>query len=511
MRQATSRKVQKGRGTAQPFFFPAPVGGMNTRDPPALVPITEAWLMSGLYPAAAGLRLRPGYTEHTTGVSPTAVETLMVYTNNSGTESMFAARGTAFYDVSVAGALGAAVVSGLTNALWQYVNYTNSSGTAYLCAFNGTDSPRYWDGATWTAITGVSTPAITGLTTSTIISACVHQRRIFLVQVNSLKLWYLPIDSVGGAAKALELGGIAYKGGYIMAAESWTVDGGDGIDDLLVCYTSEGQVIAFSGTDPSSASTWVHTGTWDISEPINRRSLYSYRGDVLIMSRAGIASLRRVMAGDTTASAMVTDKISRTYTERSGASVALRQPWQVLYHPGADLLFWCAGIFEGYPMNATTGAWGGNFGFGASAWAIFNGEPYFAMLETPFNIYKFWTGTTDNGVAISGALYHGFSDMGSPGLIKKVSQTRALMQCTSTSTLGVGAIPDYTSDAGIISGSQVIVSSAAVNGYTNWIQALRVGTAFSAYFQVITSVGAKYNGIQFLYEPGGIVGATNPI
>ncbi|RYA73507.1 hypothetical protein DD594_28635, partial [Enterobacter cloacae complex sp. 4DZ1-17B1] len=124
-----------------------------------------------------------------------------------GTQTLFGAAGTAFYEMTSAGAVGAAVVSGLANARWQHVNFTNSSGTSYLCCFNGVDSPRYWDNSSWITITGASTPTITGLTTSDIVSATLHKRRLWLVQKNTLKAWYLPVDAVGGAANALDLSG----------------------------------------------------------------------------------------------------------------------------------------------------------------------------------------------------------------------------------------------------------------------------------------------------------------
>lgn len=53
-----------------------------------------------------------------------------------------------------------------------------------------------------------------------------------------------------------------------MAAETWTLDSGEGLDDYLVVTTSEGQVGVFRGTDPTSVATWGLVGVWNLGEPI---------------------------------------------------------------------------------------------------------------------------------------------------------------------------------------------------------------------------------------------------
>jgi hypothetical protein len=458
--------------------------------------------MVGAFPSSSGILRRRGYTNHIS-TTITSCESLMVYTANSGTETMFAAIGTDFYNVTSAGALGAAVVSGLANARWQAVNFTNSAGTSYLCTFNGADSPRYWDGATWTAVTGVSTPAITGLTTSTIISAAIHQRRMWLVQVNSLKAWYLPIDSVGGAAKALDLGGVASMGGYIMAIESWTVDGGDGLDDYLIVVTSKGQVIAYQGTDPSSASTWVHVGTWNIAPPIGRRSLCSYKGDLLILTNSGIASVTKIMAGDTTVSGMLSDKISGSYAEAVASASSVPDLWQLLYYPKADMLLFSPSTQWAYAMNTVTGAWGGPF-LGAYTWALFGGEPYFGGVTSNNNIRKFWDTTTDNGGFITFSVVHGFSELELPGIIKQVTQMRVVLNSDASFTLSAGIQLDFK--AGVFSTSNIL---SAQQGISPWQGVSGRGVAVSPGVGLLNGLGSFiYNGCYLLYQTGGLVGAA---
>jgi uncharacterized membrane protein YeaQ/YmgE (transglycosylase-associated protein family) len=70
----------------------------------------------------------------------------MGYRPQSGTAALFGAAGTSFFNVTSLGAVGAAVVTGLTNARWQYVNSSTSAGS-FLMAVNGSDKLRGWDGS----------------------------------------------------------------------------------------------------------------------------------------------------------------------------------------------------------------------------------------------------------------------------------------------------------------------------------------------------------------------------
>ena len=42
------------------------------------------------------------------------------------------------------------------------------------------------------------------------------------------------------------------RGGYIKAMASWTLDGGAGMEDQLVLFSSNGEAVIYGGTDPDS-------------------------------------------------------------------------------------------------------------------------------------------------------------------------------------------------------------------------------------------------------------------
>ena len=182
--------------------LPAPVGGWNARDSLANMAPTDAVTLVNLFPGVSSVALRGGYTKHATGMTG-QVESLLVY-NAGATDKMFAAVGGDIFEVTSAGPVGAAKVTSLLNNRWEYTNITTSGGS-YLYAANGVDKPLLFNGSTWTAIDGASSPAITGVTTTDLIQPTLFKNRMWFIQKNTLKAWYLPTASIGGAAQVLDL------------------------------------------------------------------------------------------------------------------------------------------------------------------------------------------------------------------------------------------------------------------------------------------------------------------
>jgi hypothetical protein len=207
----------------------APTGGWNARDALANMKPGEAVKMLNFYPLTTEVVIRGGQADYASGVTGT-VKTLAVYNGASGTNKMFTASDSGIYDVSVAGAVGASVATS-TNGYWQWLNFGDGT-TNWLIMVNGTDKPNYYSGAAWTAVDGASTPALTGLTTTSIIGVAEYNGRLFFIEKDKLKFWYLTAAAAGGALTAFDLSSFANRGGYLLAIGTWSVDSGDGIDDL---------------------------------------------------------------------------------------------------------------------------------------------------------------------------------------------------------------------------------------------------------------------------------------
>jgi len=498
------------------------VGGWNARDSAANMPELDATILINWFPETTDIRVRKGYSTHVTGITG-QVESLMVYNSPAGTQTLFAAAVDSFYNVTAAGAVGAAVVGSLSNGRWQSVNFTNSAGTSYLCCFNGVDSPRYWNGSAWTTITGVSTPAITGITTTTIINAEVHKRRMWLVVTGSLKAYYLPVDAVGGAVKYIDLGGIAKRGGFIQAIGTWTLDAGEGADDYWVAYTSEGQVVVYKGTDPSSSSTWKLHGVWDIGEPIGRRCLMKYDGDLLLLTVHGAIPFAKMVQSSTDSpNIAITEKITQAMTVASREYRA-NFGWQLIEYPQGDMVMLNVPIIEGseqeqYAMNTITGAWGRFQGISANCWAILNKEPYFGSSTY---VGKFWGSFSDNGSIIETDLKQAENHFKSMGRLKSFKAVRPIIRSDGTPSVSVGININYQ-DSPVSSTASFSTPSFGVWDVSMWDAASwAVGLLLLDDWQTIGGVGSsaalrmvtessgievRFSASDYLYEHGGVIG-----
>ena len=519
MRKPAFRKVRKGRQLASTTSVPAPVMGWNAKDSLANMEELFAVETDNFFGQTTDVRVRRGWEDHVTGIGA-QVESLMPYNSQDGTTTLFGAAGDSFYDMTTAGAVGAAVVGSLSSAMWQHTNFTNSAGNSYLCCFNGLDEPQYWNGSTWTAITGASSPAIVGITTTDIVNATVFKRRMYLILNNSLSLYYLPIDSVGGAAKSTRLDGYFSQGGYIVSAGTWTLDAGEGLDDYFVVVSSEGQVAVFNGTNPSSASTWGLVGVWNLGEPVGRRCLMKYGGDLLYLNVQGLFPLSKAMqSSQTSPEVALTDNISRAFTEATFAHKS-KDGWDITFFPQGNQVLVNIPVRSGseqeqYVMNTITKSWWRFTGIESNCWAISNEKLYFGGNG---NVGHFGEVYADNTEDIVTNLKQAFSYLGSKGRVKKINSLRPVLLANGTPAVSVAISVDFGNEYGVAALSfspnpQGTWDSATwdsgiwggdVSHFYDWQTVSGVGTAVSLRMTTVSNgLDLRHASTDYVYENGG--------
>jgi len=522
MRRPAFRKAVKGAQISKTASVPAPIRGWNTKDPLAEMDPTFAVNTENWTGRSTDVRVRRGNANHVTGISG-QVESLMPYNAQGGTQKLFGAAGSSIYDFTTAGGVGSAVVGSLSNARWQHVNFTNSAGDSYLCCFNGADAPQYWDGSSWIAITASSSPAIVGVTATTLINACVFKRRLYLVAVNSLSLYYLPIDSVGGTVNATRLDGYFSKGGYIVSCETWTVDGGEGFDDHLVVVSSEGQVAVFKGTNPSSASSWALAGVWNLGEPIGRRCMIKYKSDVTLLTVEGVVPLAKALQ-----SSQIDPSTSLTFNiqeaiQASSEAYKSNFGWEMTVYPQDNQLILNVPVREGseqqqYVMNTLNGSWWRWTGLAANCWAISNEIAYFG---TDGGVQVFGTVYADVGANISTDIQQAYSYLGSRGRLKSLKSARPNILANGNPSVFVGVSIDFNSipvtnpasftplfsgiwDSGTWDSA---VWSGDISTFTDWQTVFAVGTACGLRVKTVSNgLDLRLAATDYLYEFGGVVG-----
>lgn len=402
---------------------PAPVGGWNARDAIADMPETDAVILDNWFPGVNFVELRGGSIAHATGLGGN-VETLMSFASSSATKLFGAANGNIF-EVTASGAVGAADVSSLSNNRWQYANF-GTAAAQFLMAVNGADNLHRYDGTTWLAVTGVSSPAITGVDTADLININVFKQRVFLIQRDRLSFWFLPVNSTSGAATEFDLAAYCRLGGSMIAMATWTRDGGEGIDDFAVFITSRGEVLIFAGTDPSSASTWASVGRFEIGAPIGRRCFLKVGSELILITVDGIAPLSRLLrTARTEERANLTDKISGAF-EIAARDFGSNFGWEPILYPRGNKILFNIPVTEGamshqYVANTTTGAWTRFLGWNAFSWAIFRDELYFGGNGV---VDRADTGQSDKGSNIDTTAKTAFSYLGQRGVNKKFNLVR---------------------------------------------------------------------------------------
>ena len=428
---------------------PAPVGGWNARDSIANMEPLDAVQLINFFPTISNCVLRGGSTNWATGMTG-QVQTIMVY-NGSTSSKMFAAVGTPdlkFYDASTAGAATATTVTGLTNAIWEYINITTTGGT-YLYAVNGADKPRLYDGTSWVAIDAASTPAITGVTTTTLSNVTLFKNRLWFIQKDTLKAWYLPTSAVGGAAQVLDLSSIAKFGGKLVDLDTWTIDAGYGVDDNLVFVTSNGEVIVYRGTDPASDATWALTGVWKLGSPIGNRSMLKWGGDLLILTYDGLMPMAQsLQSSRLDPRVALSNKIQGAIVAATAAYSSSTVGWQVYYNARRNAVWINVPIAEGqheqYVMNTITTSWAQFQGWTANVWETYNDNPYYGGNGV---VVRAWDDTyVDNTSNISTNVFQAFNYFDSRGVKKYFTRARPSIFTNGAPAIFVGINVDFNVD-----------------------------------------------------------------
>lgn len=435
--------VQKAE--ARVDSLPAPIGGWNARDSLANMPSTDAVYMTNLFPGTASVALRGGYQQFATGLNG-QVQTLMWYAG--ATTSEFYAIdsiGLSIYNVSAGGPVPAPVVTGLTNAIWEYSNISTPGGN-FLEAVNGEDYLELYDGTNWTQITGSSSPAITNVDTRTLSNIELFKDRMWFIQKGTLTAWYLPTQSVGGAAEEFDLGSVARRGGYLVDIATWTIDAGYGLDDNLVFITSNGEVIVYAGTDPASSTTFALIGVFQLGAPIGNRPLFKWAGDLLVLTYDGLLPLAAAIQ-----SSRLDPRVALSNKIQNAISAATTQfasnfGWQIFYYAKENAVWVNVPMSDGttqqYVMNTITKSWCNFSGWNANCWELFNDNSYFGG-----NGYVglAWTPDyEDSGSNINTACLQAFNYFDARGTQKYFTRARPTIFTNGSPAISIGLNVDFS-------------------------------------------------------------------
>jgi hypothetical protein len=499
--------------------IPAPIGGLNARDSIAEMASTDALVLDNFVPGTTDCTLRQGCRSWATGLT-NPVETLLPY--RSGTSNkLFGVAGGKIFDCTNQGAVGAAAVSALTNSRFQYVNF-GTPGGQFLLAVNGADAMRRYDGSAWTDATAA--PAVTGFNTTLAISINTWGQRIWMVEKNSFRVWYLPLQSIGGAATALDLSSLFRLGGSLAGMLTWTVPSTTTTQQFAVFVSTEGEVAIYLGYDPASASTWALAGMARIGRPIGGRFWTRFGSEVVLITVDGFVPLSKVLMLDRSSNR---DAVSNKIDAAARLSIAanpLTFGWCAMLYPTGNKLVINVPTAENttsyqFVMNTITGAWCRYLGWNANVFETVQDSLYFGGNNG--TVYQAEYGTDDDGASISGQMIPAFNYFGEKVRRKRFTQVRptiiglkdANVLLELVTDLNVG---DPTRTAPLSSASGLPLWDVSMWDVTRWSPSryaisqwqMVSGIAFAA--SVRLQVNCKgfspsVENVAYVWEPGGII------
>lgn len=428
------RQQLASQSTVQPQSVIAPVKGWNTRDALDAMDPADAVQLDNFYPDAGGCVLRSGYVLYASGLGGT-VKTLAEY-NAAATRKFIAAANGKFFDVSSSGAVGAALASGFTSDQWQTVSFLSK-----LFFMNGADTMQVYDGST------IGNSTFTGVTLSTLVGGIQYQNRLFFWANNSTGFWYAPLNSITGALAFFDLSAYSPNGGNLIAAATYSHDGGNGVLDFIVFIMSSGDCLIYFGNDPSSAVNWALSGIYRISPPVSPRAVCNYGAEAFLTTYDDHvplkAQLQAVAQGGLPTRSKVSTAVQEAVIANKGAF-----GWQALYYPkGRRLIFNIPnpdGTFNQHVQNTgvqyqdsqtgqMTSPWCRFVNMNAQCWGLYKDSLYFGT--SGGNIYLADTGNLDVLGAVTGTAQQAWNTFNNP-MRKLVTAVRPLIQ--SVGSLGVG-------------------------------------------------------------------------
>jgi hypothetical protein len=416
---------------------PPPIGGWNARDPEALMDEKDAVVLDNWFPAESEVTPRKGYEAFVvSGMGSGEIKTLASYEYGTAKKMLACGNGN-IYEISTGAA--SSLASGMTNDAWQTVSF----GSRTLL-FNGSDTEKSYDGSI------VSNAGWTGPTAGTLFTGTVFKSRVYALEKNSQSFWYGGVGAVTGAMTEFDLSQVAGTfGGNISGIGSIALDGGAGVDDLLVIVMSTGDAFVYQGSDPSSDFALI--GFYKVGSPIGKRCMMKLGGNLCLITRDGVVDVAKALKDARLGSDYVLSDKIRGAISTSISAYGDTDGWEGLFYPEGNKVIYNvpkSGGYQQYVMNARTGSWCRYTGLNARTWVLHDNVVYFG--GTDGKVYKAEHGLNDNGSAIECVGKTSFNFMKNRNQIKLVGGVKINFRSTGQVQVLLTVNTDFKSRAGLV-------------------------------------------------------------
>jgi hypothetical protein len=362
------------------------------------------------------------------------------------------------------------------------------------------------------------------VTSANLINVASYKSRLWFVEKDSTKAWYLGTSSIAGAATSLELGDKFKRGGKLLLIGTISRDGGNGPQDVICFISSRGEIVVYQGSDPADANTWTQIGQYTSAAPIGNRSLAKIDGDLGLLTERGLVSLRQLITQGQFASerSAITGNIDQGIID-DFASYGSNTGWEIVVHPRTRQAIInvpkTSTRSTQYAMNIQSGAWCtyGRFNspLNATCWGVLNEKLYFGT--SGGTVYEAERGFQDNGASIIGEVKTSFQPWGEGGLFSNpmvrplftaggaiIPAIRVNVDYSNDTPLSTDEYPGTAGRAGAVWGTDlwgVGLWGSSATPYSDWLALYGTGTTGSVHMVTSTNgYTAKLNSWDLKFE-----------
>jgi hypothetical protein len=412
----------------QTITLPAPTRGIILNENEAFMQPGSAIICDNWKPTMRGVALRGGCALWATLPETTPVISAFKFASGNN-QRMYVGNATKLYDVTTITPV--AIKTGQASGNYVASQMANQSGDHMLVANDAGDYILHFDGTTWTTF---NASQITGPVGSSVVAGhnltyvWKYRNRFFFIEGGTMNAYYLGINAFQGALSLIPLAGAATKGGKLLFGATWSIDAGDGIDDKCVFVTDLGELLIFTGSNPSDAANWRQEGRYEMSAPMGMNAHLSVGGDLLIATVDGILPTSGAITKDRAELelAAITRQIKPMWRDEVNA----KRSWAWTLEKWDEY----GGIFVTWPggnpgnqycavVNAATGAWCRFVGWDATCFVRVRGDMFFGT-QTGKIMQADRTGY-DNGQPYTATLVGGWEMFQSPSQTITWRQARA--------------------------------------------------------------------------------------
>ncbi|MCV6826003.1 MULTISPECIES: hypothetical protein [Halocynthiibacter] len=172
--------------------------------------------------------------------------------------------------------------------------FNGEASVAYISSHavivDGLDDILLYDGVSFspsfmTTNTGFNPAEFDGVTA--------HHDRLYLWKSKGgvLEFYYGGVGEINGELTRFPLDRLGNITGTISSIVSLTIDGREGVNDVLCIVTTTGEIVLYEGLDPGDATSWSTAGRIKVAPPVGPKCFTRVGSDCWILTVSGLVSV----------------------------------------------------------------------------------------------------------------------------------------------------------------------------------------------------------------------------